>query len=275
MLEHHVVDWDDAYANSANIGGGDRWPAAWTEPARIFHDARSAAGLAKLDIPYGDGPRNRFDLFLPDAAPKGLVVYIHGGYWKAFDRKDWSHFAAGCVDSGYAVAMPSYTLCPDIRIAGIGREIAAAVGAAAGLVDGPIMLTGHSAGGHLASRMICADAPLSRAAQGRIRNVVSISGLHDLRPLMNTEMNETLHLDEAEALAESPALLRPMGNARVTCWAGGGERHEFLRQNRLLANIWTGLGATTDCVVEPNRHHFNIVDGLIDAGHPLTRTLLG
>jgi acetyl esterase/lipase len=275
MLERRVPDWDDAYANSANIAGSERWPAAWIDAAEAFRNARSAAGKAKLDLSYGDRPRNRFDLFLPDAAPKGLVVFIHGGYWMAFDKSVWSHLAAGSIDSGYAVAMPSYTLCPEARIADIGREVGAAIEDAARLVDGPIMLTGHSAGGHLASRMICADAPLSGPVQARIRNVVSISGLHDLRPLLATTMNQTLRLDEAEAMAESPALLRPMQNARLTCWAGGGERHEFLRQNALLANIWTGLGAATACVVEPDRHHYRICDGLTDAGHALTRTLLG
>ena len=111
--------------------------------------------------------------------------------------------------------------------------------------------------------------------RGRIRNVVSISGVHDLRPLMATGMNDTLHLDEAEALAESPALLRPMAGARITCWAGGGERGEFLRQNALLANVWTGLGAATAAVVEPDRHHFSVIEGLCEPGHALTRTLLG
>jgi acetyl esterase/lipase len=274
MLERWVPDWDDAYANSANIAGSDRWPGLWIDAAAVFRDARSAAGKAKLDVAYGERPRNRLDLFLPDGTPKGLVVFIHGGYWKAFEKSEWSHLAAGSIDSGYAVAMPTYTLCPDIRIAGIVREVAAGIETAARLVEGPVMLTGHSAGGHLATRMICADAPLAKAVQARIRNVVSISGLHDLRPMMNTTMNETLRLDEAEAIAESPALLRPMENARVTCWAGGGERHEFLRQNALLANVWTGLGATTACVVEPDRHHYSIVDGLVDAGHALTRTLL-
>jgi hypothetical protein len=122
--------------------------------------------------------------------------------------------------------------------------------------------------------MICADAPLPRQTQARIRNVVSISGLHDLRPLMATKMNETLRLDEAEAAAESPALLRPMKDARIICWAGGAERQEFRRQNALLANIWTGLGAATACVEEADRHHYSVIDGLADAGHALTRTLL-
>jgi acetyl esterase/lipase len=274
MLERRVPDWDDAYANSANIAGSDRWPGLWIDAAQAFRDRRAAAGKTRLDIRYGERPRNRLDLFLPDGAPKGLVVFIHGGYWKAFEKSEWSHLAAGSIASGYAVAMPTYTLCPEIRIAGIVREVAAGIEAAARLVDGPIMLTGHSAGGHLASRMICANAPLAASVQDRIRNVVSISGLHDLRPMMNTKMNEVLRLDEAEAVAESPALLRPMANARVTCWAGRGERHEFLRQNALLANIWTGLGATTACVVEPDRHHYSIVDGLADASHALTRTLL-
>ncbi|WP_027161565.1 alpha/beta hydrolase [Mesorhizobium sp. WSM1293] len=274
MFERHIVDWDDAYANGANIAGSDRWPAAWAEPAAAFRDALSAESRARLDIAYGDGSRNRLDLFLPKAAPKGLVVIIHGGYWLETDKSLWSHLAKGAVGSGFAVAMPSYTLCPDIRIAGIVREVGAAIGKAAAMVDGPLMLTGHSAGGHLATRMVTTTTPLAPDVARRIRHVVSISGLHDLRPLMRTGMNKDLAIDEEEALAESPALLRPMDGARITCWAGGGERAEFLRQNALLANIWTGLGATTSTVVEPDRHHYDIVDGLTDPAHPLTQSLI-
>lgn len=275
MIHRHIEDWDDAYANGANIAGGDRWPAAWLEPSQAFRDRMSAAGRARLDLAYGERPRNRFDLFLPEGTPKGLVVYVHGGYWRAFDKSVWSHLAAGAVDSGYAVAMPSYTLCPEARIAAIAAEVARAIEAAAAMVDGPLMLTGHSAGGHLATRMLTATSPLAASLLARVRNTVSISGVHDLRPIMATAMNRDLHIDEAEAVAESPALLRPAAGVRLTCWVGGGERAEFIRQNALLANVWTGLGAATAEVVEPDRHHFSIVDGLADAGHPLTRCLLG
>ncbi|RWE45671.1 MAG: alpha/beta hydrolase [Mesorhizobium sp.] len=274
MPHHHIADWDNAYANGANIAGSDRWPAAWAEPAQAFRDALSAQGRARIDIAYGDRPRNRFDLFLPKAAPRGLVVFIHGGYWMETDKSLWSHLAGGAVDSGFAVAMPSYTQCPDIRIAGIVTEIGAAISRVAAMVDGPLVLTGHSAGGHLASRMVTVTTPLAADVARRIRHVVSISGLHDLRPLMRTDMNATLKIDEREAQMESPALLRPLDGARITCWAGGGERSEFLRQNALLANIWTGLGAITNAVVEPDRHHYDVVDGLADPAHPLTRTLI-
>ncbi|WP_274627194.1 alpha/beta hydrolase [Arvimicrobium flavum] len=274
MIHRRIVDWDDAYANGVNIPGGDRWPAAWIGPAAAYRESMSAAGRAKLDLAYGEVPRNRFDLFLPEGAPKGLVVYIHGGWWKAFDKSVWSHLAAGSVDSGYAVAMPSYTLCPEARIADITREVAKAVEAAAAMIEGPIMLTGHSAGGHLATRMVTTTSPLPASVVGRVRHVVSIAGLHDLRATMRIPMYSDLGIDEAEALAESPALLVPAEGTRLTCWVGGAERAEFVRQSALLANIWTGLGAATAEVVEPDRHHFTIVDGLADKDHPLTRALL-
>jgi arylformamidase len=272
MIHHAVHDWDDAYANAPNIAGGDRWPDAWIEPARRFREAMG--DRAKPDIPYGKAPRNRFDLFLPEKEPLGLVVFVHGGYWSRLDKSYWSHLAAGAIESGHAVAMPSYTLCPETRISGITGEVGAAITQAAAMVEGPLRLTGHSAGGHLVSRMISATSPLAEPLRRRVVNTVSISGVHDLRPLMRTAMNEALKIDEAEARAESPALLEPMEGARLCCWVGGNERAEFLRQNALLANIWTGLGAETCSVEEPDRHHFNVIDGLANPRHALTRTLL-
>ena len=274
MIFHQISDWNDAYANGPNIPGGERWPEAWVQPARIYRDELQRSGRATLDIPYGERPRNRFDLFRPEAAPRGLVVFIHGGFWRALDKSFWSHLARGSVESGYAVAMPSYTLCPTVRIADITREMAAAVAQMASMVEGPILLTGHSAGGHLVTRMISATSRLPELVRARIRHTVSISGVHDLRPLMKTAMNVDLRIDDAEAEVESPALLRPMRDTRLTCWVGAGERPEFIRQNALLANIWTGLGAQTCTIEEPGRHHFNVIDGLADPHHAIVQTLL-
>lgn len=274
MIFHQISDWTDAYANAPNIPGGDRWPAAWVQPAQAYRDALLGSGRATLDIGYGDGARNRFDLFRPEGPPKGLVVFVHGGFWKALDKSFWSHLARGPGERGYAVAMPSYTLCPAVRIADITREIGTAVARAAAMVEGPVFLTGHSAGGHLVTRMISATSPLPENVRARISHTVSISGLHDLRPLMKAAMNAELRIDQVEALAESPALLSPIPNARLTCWVGSAERPEFVRQNALLANIWIGLGATTCVVEEPGRHHFDVIDGLADPDHQLTRSLL-
>ena len=273
MFGHRVTDWDDAYANGVNIPRGERWPEAWVAPAAAFRAA--LGGRAELDLPYGPGARERFDLFRPEGAARGLAVFVHGGFWMRLDKSFWSHLAAGALARGWAVATPSYPLAPDARIAGITRAVARAVEAAAAMVPGPIRLSGHSAGGHLAARMVCADGPLAEAVAARVERVVSISGVHDLRPMLRTAMNATLRLDLAEARAESPALLEPRAGVRLTCWVGAAERAEFVRQSALLASAWRGCGLWTEAVAEPDRHHFDVIDGLADADHPLTAALAG
>lgn len=274
MILHRIDDWDDAYANAPNIPAGERWPVAWEAPARAYREALAVAGRARLDLFYGDRPRNRLDLFLPTGEPQGLVAFVHGGFWLRLEKSYWSHLANGPVASGYAVAIPGYTLCPDVRVTDITVEIGRAIEMAAGIVPGPLRLVGHSAGGHLVTRMVSATSPLPDDIRSRIAMTLSISGLHDLRPLLRTRMNDTLRMDAAEAASESPALLEPLPETRLLCWAGAAERSEFLRQNALLANVWKGLGTATSAVEEPDRHHFNIIDGLADPDHPMTRALL-
>ena len=172
MYFRQIADWSDAYTNGAHIAGGERWPAAWIEPAARFREALAAAGRARLDLAYGSDPRQLYDLLLPEEKPKGLAVFIHGGYWKAFDKSYWSQLAHGAIARGHAVALPSYRLCPEVRIGEITSDIAAAIAAAAGEIAGPLFLTGHSAGGHLATRIVSQPSPLSAEVFGRVRRVV-------------------------------------------------------------------------------------------------------
>lgn len=251
------MNWDEAYSNSAFIPGGDLFPARWAEAAASFR----ARADARLDQAYGPGERDRYDLFLPEGAPRGTVIFIHGGYWLAFDKSSWSHLAAGPLAHGWAVAMPSYTLCPAARIG----EIVEQIGRAASAIPGDLRLAGHSAGGHLATRLSCVGSPVA----DRILKTLSISGLHDLQPLTKTSMNKDLRIDEAEAKAESPALLKPHPGLPVTAWVGGDERPEFLRQTSLLAKAW---GAKE--VVIPGLHHFDVIDELADPNSAMVRELL-
>jgi len=260
-------DLSDAYANAPHIDNAEGFAPRWAAAAAAYRaglGARARQGLA-----YGTGARQRFDLFLPVGPARGLLVFIHGGYWLAFGREDWSHLAAGAVARGWAVAVPSYTLAPAARIADITQEIRTAVDAAAALVpDGPLVLTGHSAGGHLAARMVCADIALGAAT--RLARVLPISPLGDLAPLMQTGMNAKLRIDTAEARAESPVRLCPRAGVAVHVWVGADERPVFIEQARALAAAWDA-GLT----IAPRRHHFDIIDGLSDPESPLMRALLG
>jgi acetyl esterase/lipase len=264
---------DAAYANMAAIPDGAAYPARWAARSAALRAEARAAGQLRADIAYGEAARETYDLFAPQGAPRGLIVFVHGGYWRAFDKSVFSYAAQGALQRGWAVATPSYTLAPQARLTRITEEIAAAVAHAAGLIDGPVRLVGHSAGGQIVTRLLCAKSPLSEKIAARVDHVLSVSGLHDLKPLMETAMNGDLQLDEAEAVRESPALQSPRAGLRLTAWVGADELPEFLRQNALIANIWSGLGAQVRCVAETSRHHFNVIDGLGDPAHELTRLL--
>jgi acetyl esterase/lipase len=263
-------DWDDAFANMAYVPGSEALPDIWAARAAAY---RSATPSIRENITYGPGPRHRFDLVMPARTPRGLAVFVHGGYWMAFDRSFWTDLAKGARACGWAVALPSYTLAPSARIAGITRDVAMAIEGAAALIEGPIRLIGHSAGGHLVTRMICDDSPLAPVLLDRIERTFSISGLHDLRPLVWTKMNATLRLTDAEAAAESPVLHRPRGCPRLTCWVGGDERPELIRQSRLMAMMWDGLAAEVDLVLEAGIDHFSILEGLRSARSPIVSAL--
>ncbi|RVV99956.1 alpha/beta hydrolase [Mesobaculum littorinae] len=258
------IDWNDAFDNSGHVPGAEALLAAMSDAAAAFRAAHPPQVLA-----YGPGPRQKLDLFHPDGPAHGLVTFIHGGYWRSCDRADFSHLAQGALARGWMVALPSYTLAPEAGIGRIGQEIAAAIACAAERTGGPIRIAGHSAGGHLALRMACAEGPLARALRPRVARILGISGIYDLRPLLLTEMNDTLQLTPDGAVAESPALTHGLP-VPVTLWTGAAERPEFLRQARLMAEAWP------DCTdhYAPGQHHFSVIDGLADPDHPLTEALL-
>ena len=246
---------DDAYANAPYIAGAEHYHGRWQAEAA---EMRARLGdRALLGLSYGPSERQAFDLFLPTGAPKGTVIFVHGGYWLKFDRSYWSHLARGPLEQGWAVAMPSYDLCPEVRIATITQQIALAVQKIAARQAGPISLTGHSAGGHLVARM-CAPGMLPNQIRQRLHHVMPISGLSDLEPLLQTEMNTEFGMDLEMARAESP-LLQPAPDLPVTLWVGGAERPSFLDQTFWLSEAWS-----CPQIVAPHKHHFDVIDALAD-----------
>jgi arylformamidase len=254
-------DPDRDHANGAFIAGAADYAPRWAAKAAAFR--ASLGRRAELDLPYGPEPRQKLDLFLPEGPPRGVVVFVHGGYWHLFGKSDWSHLAAGPLARGFAVAIPGYTLAPQARLTDITAEIARACRQVAARLPVPMVVTGHSAGGHLAARMGCGDLDVP------VQRVVPISPLAELGPLMATAMNATLRINDAQAATESPARLplRPGVSAQV--WVGADERPAFLWQARTLAEEW-------DCplTLAPGKHHFDVIDGLADPASPLCDAVL-
>jgi acetyl esterase/lipase len=258
---------DDEYANAAYIPGADKFVARWEAEAGHYRKTLLERGRAEIDMVYGASERQCYDLFRPLKNSKGILVFVHGGYWLNFDKSYWSHLAAGAVQSGWHVAMLSYDLCPAVGISEISRQIASAVVKVAERVPGPMILTGHSAGGHLVARMGVGDL-LPTGVLDRIAHIVPISPVADLRPLLHTKMNASFKLDETSAAEESTVLMAKPA-AKVTVWVGGDERPAFLDQAGWLSDAWKSA-----LVIEPNRHHFDVIDGLINPQSTLCTRLL-
>ena len=260
--------YDDAFANGKYIEGAEAYPPLWADKAAQFRDKLGTR--ARLSLPYGERERHWFDLFLPEDEAKGLMIFIHGGYWRAFGPRDFSHLAAGAIARGWACAMPAYTLAPGARIGDITAEIVTSLPAMTAEVAGPVVVTGHSAGGHLAARLVCRDIALPDEIAARLTRSVPISPLTDLRPLIETAMNDDFRLDRAGAMAESPALLSRRSGVPVHVWVGGAERPAFLDQARRLGNAWA-----CPVTVDAGRHHFDVIEGLEAPDTQLMAALIG
>jgi acetyl esterase/lipase len=177
--------------------------------------------------------------------------------------------AAGALSRGYAVAIVGYDLCPDVRISQISGQVGRAMVHIAKRTQGTIALVGHSAGGQLVARMTD-PLILPGEVRERIANIVSISPVADLLPLLQTSMNEILKLDEAEATAESPVNMTPPHGVNVTIWVGADERPAFIEQAEQFSRVW---GARLTAV--EGRHHFDIIDLLEDPESDMVKALLG
>jgi arylformamidase len=276
--------WLDAqYNNRARVPGFAAIFDRWREASAL---ARTAPG-AVLDLRYGDGPRERLDLFpptIPVDGPAPVLVFIHGGYWRSLSKEDHSFVAPAFTAAGAMVVVPDYALAPDVTVEQITLQTAQALAwvwrhiGEHGGDQRRIAVVGHSAGGHAAAMLLsCRWKQLAEDLPPNLLNrAMAISGLFDLEPLRHTPMLQAdLRLTPASVARLSPAFFpRPKG--RLYAVVGADESDEFIRQNGLIRDVW-GPTSVPVCETVPRCNHFDILHKLVDpAGrlHDLALRLL-
>lgn len=263
------MDIEAEYNNRSRVPEHPEIFAGWARDAA----ARRGLGRAELGIPYAPGARTFFDIFHPEQ-DKGLpiVSFIHGGYWRSLDPRQFSHLAAGLNARGYIVAMPGYDLCPQVSIATIIEQTRRAHLTIWQRFRRPVVATGHSAGGHLAACMLATDwSTIDSALPARlIPAAYAISGLFDLAPLLGASMNADLRLDAESAHAASPLYWTPPAGLALDAVAGARESSEFIRNSRVIAEIWAKGGVATRFGTIPGANHFDIVAPLADPDSAMT-----
>ncbi|MGH8847974.1 MAG: alpha/beta hydrolase [Polaromonas sp.] len=245
----------------------------------------------QLDVPYGNNPGETLDVFpasgfsaggaarIPSGAP--VLVFIHGGYWRALDKADHSFIAPALTQAGACVVVPNYALCPAVTIPQITMQMVRALAwtwrhiVQYGGDPARITVAGHSAGGHLAAMLLACvwktHAP--DLAPDLVKNALSISGLYDLEPIRHTPFLKDLRLTPEQVRQASPALLPRPSRGTLYSVAGADESAEFLRQNLLIQQAW---GRTTVPVCESHLrlNHFSVLEALVEPSHRLHQLAL-
>ncbi|KFG69002.1 alpha/beta hydrolase [Microvirga sp. BSC39] len=263
-----MLDYEAEYNNRARVPDHPAHIAGWQRDAAAYRET----ARCELDLAYGPGERHLLDFFHPKNGDGSgpVVLFIHGGYWQAFDKSSSSHLARGANMRGLPVAIPSYTLAPTATLAEIIVEIETAADFVMQRTGRPIVAAGHSAGGHLAACLMARPMP----RQSAIRAAMPISGLFDLPPLVGTSINKALGLTIEETHRLSPLAWAPPGSGSLVAVVGGAESSEFLRQSRAIVERWGQAGVTTRYHEVPDAHHFDVIAGLTDPADPLVDILV-
>src|SRR5688500_10121082 len=231
----------------------------------------------ELDVRYGGGPNEHLDIFPAQQSHAPVLVFIHGGYWRALDKRDHSFIAPVFTGEGTCVVIPNYALCPAVTIPQITMQMVQALSwtwrniARRGGDPRRITVAGHSAGGHLAAMMLSCLWPVfdKNLPPDLVRNALSISGLHDLDPIMHTPfLQPSLRLTPAQVRQASPALLPAPAHGALYSVTGGDESEEYLRQNQLIRRAW-GETRVPVCEALPGLNHFSVLESLIDPSQRL------
>jgi arylformamidase len=261
------------YNNRAHVPDHPQYFARWERDSKFVRSTLAA----KLDLAYGPDARHRVDLF-PAASPRGTLVFIHGGYWRSLDKDMFSWVAAPYVAAGIGVALPRYRLAPAASIEEIVDDAIAAVnwlfanGPAHGLAMDRVVVSGHSAGGHLAAALLAAPRERLRFDPARIAGAVPMSGVFDFEPMRHFSFNADFRLDPAAVARLDLAARRPIVPSPIVVAAGASETSEFRRQSRVLAQAWAPQ--VKSFLLLPGVHHFNIVDAFAERGQALHEATL-
>jgi arylformamidase len=217
----------------------------------------------EFNVAYGSHPLQSLDIF-PAKQNCGLVIFIHGGYWRSLDKDDFSFYAAPYLAQGISAALINYRLCPAVKIDEIVEDCQMAVKWLAanisryGIRFDRTVLIGHSAGAHLVAMLCTTHWPTHNIDYADFRGGVLISGLYDLSPLLQTSVNNDIRLTSESVKALSPIHLKPAFKIPLDVWVGGAETSEFIRQSQLLPLAWPEH--CTPLTIMPSANHFTIVD---------------
>lgn len=272
MTDITIDPYQDGQFN-VRIADYRTWFESWRDRSADYR-ARARHVAA---VPYGPTPEETFDIFPADRPGASVHFFIHGGYWQARDKSEFSFLAEPFNARGACVALCNYGLCPAVTLDAIVEQVRRSFAwlwknvAAYGGDPARIQVSGHSAGGQLVAMLMATDWPaFDPALPARpIHSAVTISGCFDLDPIRVTRINKAVGMDAGTARRNSPMFMEPKAAAPLVLAVGGIETESFFAQARALEARWAPLGVAVEHVTVPGCHHLSAVGELANESSPL------
>lgn len=234
----------------------------------------------RLNVAYGPTLEETLDIF-PAAQPGSpVLVFLHGGYWRANQARHFHGVALGPVAAGFTTVVVNYALCPFVTLDEIVRQTRASLVWVRRHIaqyhgDGErVYVSGHSAGGQLTAMSLLTPWQRDYGLHDHwLAGGLAISGLYELAALRYSYLQPLIQFDEGIIERNSPARRAVPRHAPLALVYGALEQRNFADQASLMAARWQAAG--NRCTIEAHAQcdHFSILNGFDSADAALTQAL--
>lgn len=277
-----MIDWRSMPAAELEANYNPRVAVTDAQAALDHLDSESRAATialegqchAELDLRYGPGPLETLDLYRPLEAdgPAPLVVFVHGGYWRALDKSDHTLIVPPLLALGAVVANINYDLAPSITLDEMSAQVVRATRFCHAHSEGwgadpsRLVLIGHSAGAHLAARVLNAPADGDGLAANLVAGLGAISGIYEPQVILGLSVNQDAQVTEEVAERNDCLQAAPAGDALVMAWAGGDEPAGWVDQTTRYGQVVQAAGLQCRQFVLPETNHFTVLEASLRPG---------
>ncbi len=220
--------------------------------------------IIEKNIAYGDLEAQKLDIYTPQnpKADAPIVMFFYGGGWSDGSKDIYKFIGQSFTEAGYTVVVPTYRIYPDVIYPDFLKDAAKAVAYTEQRFDRPMILTGHSAGAHIASLMALDKRYL--AAEGLtpcavISGWVGLAGPYDFKVIEAPYLSIFPEGTRTEMLPITHAGSSPIPALMIT--GDADETVDYRQSQRMRAALSAG-GAKAETLIVPKIGHIDAVSAM-------------